>query len=76
MALGYATVAHLPEKGKSFTTIELKSNFIGAAKAGLLLGECTSEHVGRTTQIWRVLVRESVKQKKVALFSCSQLILY
>lgn len=73
---GYATVAHLPENGKSFTTIELKSNFTGAAKKGKLLGECTAEHIGRTTQIWRVEVRESTSNKRVAIFSCTQLILY
>lgn len=73
---GYATVSHLPENGKSFTTIELKSNFTGAAKNGKLLGECVAEHVGRTTQIWRVEVRESASNKRVAIFSCTQLILY
>jgi acyl-coenzyme A thioesterase PaaI-like protein len=28
---GYATFAHLPEGAKNFTTIELKSNFVGTA---------------------------------------------
>ncbi|MDW3191557.1 MAG: PaaI family thioesterase [Cytophagales bacterium] len=73
---GYATIAHLPENGKSFTTIELKSNFTGAARKGKLLGECMAEHVGRTTQIWRVEVSESESNKRVAIFSCTQLILY
>ena len=31
---GYATFAHLPEKAKNFTTIELKTNFLGTALAG------------------------------------------
>lgn len=73
---GYATVAHLPEKGKSFTTLELKSNFIGAAKQGTLKGICKTEHTGKTTQIWRVEVSEMETSKKIALFSCTQLILY
>ena len=29
---GYATVAHLPEGAKGFTTLELKSNFLGTAR--------------------------------------------
>ncbi len=73
---GYATIAHLPEKGKSFTTVELKSNFIGAARQGKLKGECQAEHVGRTTQIWRVEVSEMESNKRIAIFSCTQLILY
>lgn len=73
---GYATMAHLPEKGKSFTTLEFKSNFIGASREGKLICECTGEHLGRTTQVWRVIVRDFQSQKKVALFSCTQLVLY
>ena len=33
---GYATVAHLPEGARGFTTIELKSNFLGTALKGRL----------------------------------------
>ncbi|MEM9822542.1 MAG: PaaI family thioesterase [Bacteroidota bacterium] len=73
---GYATVAHLPEKGESFTTLELKSNFLGAAKEGTLLCECTAEHLGRTTQVWRAEVRHEQTDKRIAIFSCTQLILY
>lgn len=73
---GYATVAHLPEKAKSFTTLELKSNFIGAIKEGVLECECNSEHLGRTTHVWRVTVRNQQTKKKIAVFSCTQLILY
>jgi len=73
---GYATVAHLPENGKSFTTLELKSNFIGAKREGKLIGECVAEHLGRTTHVWRVTVLDSDSHKKIALFSCTQLIIY
>ncbi|MEM1121133.1 MAG: PaaI family thioesterase [Bacteroidota bacterium] len=73
---GYATVAHLPDKGQSFTTLELKSNFVGAARQGTLIGEATAEHLGRTTQLGRVEVPEEESGKKVALFSCTQLVLY
>lgn len=73
---GYSSMAHLPENGKSFTTLELKSNFVRAVREGKLQCECTAEHLGRTTQVWRVIVRDMKSQKKVALFSCTQLVLY
>jgi len=73
---GYATLTHLPSKAKSFTTLELKSNFIGAIREGKLHCECFAEHSGRTTQVWRVIVSDMTIQKKVALFSCTQLVLY
>jgi len=71
---GYSSIAHLPENGKSFTTLELKSNFIKAIREGKLT--CESEHLGRTTQVWRVIVRNMKSEKKIAIFSCTQLILY
>ncbi len=73
---GYSALAHLPEKGKSFTTVEFKSNFIGAIREGKMKCECSAEHLGKTTQVWRVIVRDIKSQKKLALFSCTQLILY
>ena len=75
-AAGYSTIAHLPENGKSFTTIELKSNFMRAKREGTLECESTPEHLGRTTQVWRVIVRDKETQKKIAVFSCTQMILY
>ncbi|MGZ9060165.1 MAG: PaaI family thioesterase, partial [Burkholderiaceae bacterium] len=35
-ACGYATIAHLPDGALNFTTIELKSNFLGTATDGML----------------------------------------
>ncbi|MCI4671876.1 MAG: PaaI family thioesterase [Bacteroidia bacterium] len=73
---GHSTIAHLPENGKSFTTLELKSNFIRAIREGKLRGESTAEHIGRTTQVWRVMLSDAASAKTVAVFSCTQLILY
>lgn len=75
-AAGYASTAHLPENGKSFTTLELKSNFVRAIREGKLECECTAEHLGRTTHVWRVVVKNASTKKNIALFSCTQLILY
>ena len=71
---GYATIAHLPEGAKNFTTVELKSNFLGTAKEGLIRCEAVGEHMGRTTQIWSATVF-SPQGKKMALFRCTQMIL-
>ena len=39
---GYATMAHLP--GQGFTTLELKSNFLGTAREGVLSVEAIADH--------------------------------
>lgn len=72
---GYATMAHLPEGAKGFTTLELKSNFLGTAKEGVLRVEAVAEHMGRTTQIWSATVTDN-KGRKLSLFRCSQIILW
>ena len=56
-AAGYACMAHLPEGAKNFTTIELKSNFLGTVRDGKIRTECRAEHLGRTTQVWSCVVR-------------------
>lgn len=73
---GYGTVAHLPEGARSFTTIELKSNFLGTARAGGIACVATQRHAGRTTQIWDATVTDETTGKTIALFRCTQLILY
>ena len=72
---GYATVAHLPDGAKNFTTIELKSNFLGTAKEGLIRTECTAEHLGRATQVWSASVFNQAG-RTLALFRCTQMILW
>ena len=71
---GYATVAHLPEGARGFTTIELKSNFLGTALEGDLRCECVAEHAGKTTQVWSATVF-GPDGKRLALFRCTQMIL-
>jgi uncharacterized protein (TIGR00369 family) len=71
---GYATVAHLPEGAKNFTTIELKSNFLGTTKEGLMRCEAVADHLGRTTQVWAATVFNA-QGRKMALFRCTQMIL-
>jgi len=73
---GYACLYNLPDKGISFTTMELKSNFLGAAKNGFIKAEATLQHAGKTTQVWDVTVKNEETEKTIALFRCTQLILY
>jgi 1,4-dihydroxy-2-naphthoyl-CoA hydrolase len=73
---GYGCLYNLPENGKSFTTVELKSNFLGSTKSGFITAEATLQHGGRTTQVWDVVVKNEETGKPIALFRCTQLIIY
>jgi uncharacterized protein (TIGR00369 family) len=73
---GYGTRANLPEGARGFTTIELKSNFLGTALEGVLDCEATMQHGGRTTQVWDAIVRDRASGRTIALFRCTQMILY
>jgi len=75
-AAGYACMAHLPEGAHSFTTIELKSNHLGTARDGAIAAVATPAHLGRTTQVWDVTVTDEANGKTIALFRCTQMILY
>jgi len=74
-AAGFAAQTHLPENAKSFTTIELKTNFLRTAKEGVLECECVAEHLGRTTMVWRAIVSHKETGKRLAIFSSTQLVL-
>ena len=71
---GYGTFLGLPEGAEGFTTIELKSNFLGTAREGAIECEARLVHGGRTTQVWDATV--SGGGKTIALFRCTQMILY
>jgi 1,4-dihydroxy-2-naphthoyl-CoA hydrolase len=73
---GNATVAHLPEGAKNFTTVELKSNHLSTARDGTLFCTATAQHAGRTTQVWDAVVTHVETEKTVALFRCTQMILW
>jgi len=75
-ACGYGTFSDLPAEANNFTTIELKSNFLGTARDGLITCTATRLHSGRTTQVWDATVTDEASGKTIALFRCTQLILY
>jgi 1,4-dihydroxy-2-naphthoyl-CoA hydrolase len=69
-----ATFANLP-KGARTTTIESKTNFLGAAASGTrVIGECTPFHRGRTTMVWQTMVR-SEAGKLCAVVTQTQMVL-
>ena len=74
-ACGYGTVNSLPVDAVGFTTLELKSNFLGTARDGFV--ECVARpvHKGRTTQVWDADVNIEGRDKTIARFRCTQLIL-
>jgi 1,4-dihydroxy-2-naphthoyl-CoA hydrolase len=71
---GYGCVANLPEDASGFTTIELKSNHLGTAREGIVECVATPVHLGRTTQVWDAVVSHA--GKTIALFRCTQMVLY
>jgi len=73
---GYGTVRSLPDGASGFTTIELKSNFLGTARDGTIVCVATPAHLGRATQVWDALVTARASGRRIALFRCTQLILW
>jgi 1,4-dihydroxy-2-naphthoyl-CoA hydrolase len=70
-----ATVINLPEDAKGTTTLESKTNFIGAAAEGTtVVATATPVHRGRRTQVWQTRV-ETEEGKLVALVSQTQMVL-
>ena len=73
---GYGCVAHLPVGASGFTTVELKSNHLGTALDGMLDCVATAAHLGRTTQVWDAIVTHRDSGRTLALFRCTQMVLY
>jgi 1,4-dihydroxy-2-naphthoyl-CoA hydrolase len=75
-ACGLATRALLPEGSTGFTTIELKSNFLGTVRDGRIAVVATNAHAGRTTQVWDAVVTDAAGSRTIALFRCTQSVLW
>ncbi|KQS60735.1 competence protein ComA [Geodermatophilus sp. Leaf369] len=73
---GLATRALLAEGATGFTTIELKSNHLGTAREGRIDAVATNVHAGRTTQVWDAVVTDAGSGKTLALFRCTQSVLW
>lgn len=73
---GYGCVANLPVDATGFTTIELKSNHLGTTLEGTIVAVATPVHRGKTTQVWDAIVTHKESGRTLALFRCTQMILY
>ncbi len=73
---GYGCFTNLPDGAEGFTTVELKSNFLGTKREGTIKCEATLVHGGRATQVWDATVADAESGKPIALFRCTQMILY
>jgi uncharacterized protein (TIGR00369 family) len=72
---GYGCITNLPPDAIGFTTIELKSNFLGSLREGALHCDASLVHGGRTTQVWDAVVSDEGTGKVLALFRCTQMVL-
>lgn len=75
-ACGQGCLRALPDGADGFTTIELKSNFLGTALEGDILARAELVHGGRSTQVWDATATRAGDGKTIALFRCTQMILY
>lgn len=70
-----ATVINLPPDAKGTTTLESKTNFVGAAKAGsTVTATATPIHLGRRTHVWQTRL-ETGDGRLVAIVTQTQMIL-
>jgi 1,4-dihydroxy-2-naphthoyl-CoA hydrolase len=74
-ACGMGCIASLPQEAGGFTTIELKTNFLGTATEGVLRCEARMAHGGSRTQVWDASVSREADERVIALFRCTQFIL-
>lgn len=75
-ACGYGCLAHLPAGAENFTTIELKANFVSTARDGTIVARARPMHLGNATQVWDADVTRKADGRQVALFRCTQMVLW
>jgi 1,4-dihydroxy-2-naphthoyl-CoA hydrolase len=75
-ACGFGCIANLPAGAENFTTVELKSNFLSTTLEGVIMAHAALRHGGKRTQIWDAEVRTWGEERVLALFRCTQMILY
>lgn len=73
---GYGCVLNLPEGARGFTTIETKTNHLSTVREGGVVCTARPVHRGRTTQVWDATVSDEAQGRTLALFRCTQMILW
>jgi uncharacterized protein (TIGR00369 family) len=67
------TFLNLPQ-GAATTTIESKTNFLGAAKTGsTITAEATPVHLGKQTMVWQTRVTDG--ERLIAIVTQTQMVL-
>lgn len=74
-ACGIGTRLALPSGASGFTTVELKTNYLGTARSGVVTATAVRVHGGRRTQIWDATVCDG-EGRTIALFRCTQLMFH
>jgi uncharacterized protein (TIGR00369 family) len=73
---GIGAFLSLPEDAIGTTTIESKTNFLGAAKVGTVVrAETTPVHRGKRTSVWQTKITIA-EGKPVALVTQTQMVLF
>lgn len=73
---GYGALRARPEGSDGFTTIEIKANYLGTVREGAIACDARLVHGGRMTQVWDADVTDEATGKPIALFRCTQMILW
>ncbi len=73
---GYGCVTSLPDGATGFTTVDLTTSLLRAVRNDALIGRAVRVHSGRSTQIWDATVSGDGEDRPVALFRCTQLVLW
>jgi uncharacterized protein (TIGR00369 family) len=71
----YGCAASLPRGARSYTTLELKTNFVSAAQGTTLRCRAVRLHAGRSTQVWDATVSDDAGHT-VAVYRCTEIILW
>lgn len=74
-ACGYGCMQAVPEGAAGFITLELKSNFLSAARDGVIACRAEAQRLGRITQLWDATVKAQESGMTIALFRYTQMVL-
>ncbi len=73
---GFGALAFLPDGARSYATLELSGSFVGTARDGAVLCAAVPAELGRQTQSWEAVCVAEGDGRRLAIFRCTQLVLY
>jgi uncharacterized protein (TIGR00369 family) len=76
MCCGYGTIASLPKGAQGHATVELKCNFVGTARDGIVVCLAEPLHLGKATHVWDARVFHQESGRNLAHFRCTQMIFW